>query len=187
MDGALSVIPFQSLMGEQDFINIAHKSEMISPSTWAHPVERRLIKAHSDAITCLSVSSGGKMVATGSLDTTVMIWDSDVLISEGSWSKGLGRAQTPPSPRHILQGHDDVVTVVEIVSELDLVISGSRDNTFILFSLTKGMYLQTLDPLRDTSARPPAIFEKFEKVVDTIQDEFDESYEGIEASTDPSL
>ena len=44
----------------------------------------------------------------------------------------------------MLRGHDDEVTCVVVSSELNTVLSGSRDGTAILFSLHSGHYVRTI-------------------------------------------
>ena len=44
-------------------------------------------------------------------------------------------------PRAVLCGHDDTVTCVAVKTELDLVVSGSSDGTFIAHTLNQGRYL----------------------------------------------
>lgn len=50
------------------------------------------------------------------------------------------------SPLHVLHGHDDEVTSVAASSELDVVVSGSRDGTVMLHSLRTGRYTRTISP-----------------------------------------
>jgi WD40 repeat protein len=49
-------------------------------------------------------------------------------------------------PVHILYGHDDEVTCVACSSELDVVVSGSRDGTVMVHSLRTGRYTRTISP-----------------------------------------
>ncbi|KAJ9567814.1 hypothetical protein OSB04_003780 [Centaurea solstitialis] len=110
------------------------------------------VRQHKDVVSCVSVTSDGSILATGSYDTTVMVWE--VL-----------RARTPEkrvrhhvlhdfhhrkdcviadTPFHILCGHDDVITCLYASVELDVVISGSKDGTCVFHTLRKGTYLRSL-------------------------------------------
>lgn len=48
------------------------------------------------------------------------------------------------SPSRILCGHDDIITCLFISTELDLVISGSKDGTCIFHTLRKGTYIRSI-------------------------------------------
>uniref|UniRef100_A0A162A6C6 BEACH domain-containing protein n=1 Tax=Daucus carota subsp. sativus TaxID=79200 RepID=A0A162A6C6_DAUCS len=101
------------------------------------------IRQHKDVVSCVAVTSNGSILATGSYDTTVMVWD-------------VVRARTPErriqrkdhviagTPFHILCGHDDVITCLYVSSELDAVISGSKDGTCIVHTLRDGRYVRSL-------------------------------------------
>lgn len=96
------------------------------------------------------MTSDGSILATGSYDTTIMLWD-------------VVRARTPErrsriapafmsrkdhviaeTPFHILCGHDDVITCLYVSAELDAVISGSKDGTCIVHTLREGRYVRSL-------------------------------------------
>lgn len=110
---------------------------------------------HKDVVSCLSVSSDGSIVATGSHDTTVMVWEIPLLTLTG---KRLAQKDTQVStdksakgenilfdkPRHVLCGHDDAVTCVAVSVELDIVVSGSRDASCIFHTLREGRYVRSL-------------------------------------------
>uniref|UniRef100_A0A0D9WT97 BEACH domain-containing protein n=1 Tax=Leersia perrieri TaxID=77586 RepID=A0A0D9WT97_9ORYZ len=94
------------------------------------------IRQHKDVVSCVAVSSDGNVVATGSYDTTVMIWHafrgrpSDHVIME--------------RPVHIFCGHDDIITCLFVSTELDIVISGSKDGTCIFHTLREGRYVRSI-------------------------------------------
>lgn len=73
------------------------------------------------------------VLVTGSLDAVVKVWE----VVDGVVS---------PQPKHVLHGHDDVVSCVAVSAGYDLVASASYDGTVILHSLRKGQYLRTLVP-----------------------------------------
>lgn len=70
------------------------------------------------------------------MDTTCMVWQ---VIQEYGNSINL-----EPSPYHILYGHKEMVTCVDISNELDMVISGSLDGTVNIHTLRSGSYVKTL-------------------------------------------
>ncbi len=49
-------------------------------------------------------------------------------------------------PRHILYGHDDEVTCVAVNSDLDVVVSGSKDGSCIIHTLKRGRYVRSIYP-----------------------------------------
>lgn len=98
----------------------------------------------------VAVSSDGSMLATGSYDTTVMVWHA----YRGRHAERRSRAMQTDFPRkdhviiespfHILCGHDDIITCLFISAELDVVISGSKDGTCIFHTLREGRYAQSI-------------------------------------------
>jgi WD40 repeat protein len=76
---------------------------------------------------------------TGSRDTTLMLW---------SVNSGRGASSSAPliseKPRHVLHGHDDEVLCVVASSDVDTVLSGSRDGSAILYTLRSGQYARTV-------------------------------------------
>lgn len=108
------------------------------------------IRQHRDVVSCVAVTSDGSILATGSYDTTVMVWE----VSRGrSPEKRVRNSHTElprkdyvivETPFHILCGHDDVITCLYISVELDIVISGSKDGTCVFHTLRKGRYIRSL-------------------------------------------
>jgi WD40 repeat protein len=47
-------------------------------------------------------------------------------------------------PVHILCGHDDIITCLFVSTELDIVISGSKDGTCIFHTLREGRYVRSI-------------------------------------------
>lgn len=97
-----------------------------------------------------TVSADGSILATGSYDTTVMVWE--VLRAKAS-EKRVRNTQTEQprkdyviveTPFHILSGHDDVITCLYVSVELDIVISGSKDGTCVFHTLREGRYIRSI-------------------------------------------
>ncbi|KAJ0790760.1 putative transcription factor WD40-like family [Helianthus annuus] len=110
------------------------------------------VRRHKDVVSCVYVTSDGSILATGSYDTTVMIWEilrtknsekrtRNIIPTEFNNRKDCVIADTP---FHILCGHDDVITCLYASVELDLVISGSKDGTCVFHTLRKGRYIRSL-------------------------------------------
>lgn len=98
----------------------------------------------------IAVSSDGSILATGSYDTTVMVWEVIRVRALERRSRG-AQAEiskrdcvVAETPFHILCGHDDVITCLHISVELDIVISGSKDGTCVFHTLRDGRYLRSL-------------------------------------------
>ncbi|KAJ3429216.1 beige/beach-related [Anaeramoeba flamelloides] len=92
------------------------------------------ITDHKDVVTCINCCD--KIFVTGSRDTTVMIWE---IFQE---SKKQQRIRYKCN--HILFGHDDEVTCIDLNIDLDLVISGSKDQTIIVHTLESGRYIRSI-------------------------------------------
>ncbi|XP_057974811.1 BEACH domain-containing protein B isoform X2 [Malania oleifera] len=108
------------------------------------------IRQHKDVVSCVAVTSDGSILATGSYDTTVMVWEvSHMRVSE----KKIRNSQTEmprkdyvivETPFRILCGHDDIITCLYVSMELDIVISGSKDGTCVFHTLREGRYVRSL-------------------------------------------
>nr|XP_029116201.1 BEACH domain-containing protein B isoform X4 [Elaeis guineensis] len=108
------------------------------------------IRQHKDVVSCLAVSSDGNILATGSYDTTVMVWRTCKGRSIERRSRNI-QTELPrkdyvviESPFHILCGHDDIITCLFVSTELDIVISGSKDGTCIFHTLREGTYVRSI-------------------------------------------
>ncbi|CAI5952877.1 unnamed protein product, partial [Closterium sp. NIES-65] len=99
------------------------------------------LQQHSDLVTCLSVSNDGNWLATGSRDTTVMIWRIDHL---GAHTHEQGDPFISSKPRAVLCSHDDAVTAVIASSELDLILSASLDGSLVFSTLRAARFLRSL-------------------------------------------
>jgi WD40 repeat protein len=99
---------------------------------------------------CCAVSSDGNVVATGSYDTTVMIWHafrgrpSDKKMRSANFELSEKEHVIVERPVHILCGHDDIITCLFVSTELDIVISGSKDGTCIFHTLREGRYVRSI-------------------------------------------
>lgn len=96
------------------------------------------------------MSADGSILATGSYDTTVMVWE---VIRVRGTEKRVRNAQSDlprkeyviaETPFHILCGHDDIITCLYVSVELDIVISGSKDGTCVFHTLREGRYIRSL-------------------------------------------
>ncbi|KAL6603651.1 hypothetical protein ACP70R_044012 [Stipagrostis hirtigluma subsp. patula] len=108
------------------------------------------IRQHKDVVGCVAVSSDGNVVATGSYDTTVMIWHafrgrpSDKKLRNANFELLEKDHVIVERPVHILCGHDDIITCLFVSTELDIVISGSKDGTCIFHTLRQGRYVRSI-------------------------------------------
>ncbi|KAJ5068516.1 beige/beach-related [Anaeramoeba ignava] len=96
------------------------------------------IEYHKDVVTCLSFHKN--TLVTGSRDTTVAVW---------RFSSKTNTVNE--KPRHVLFGHDDNVTCVDVNEDLDIIISASQDGSCIMHTLRRGRYVRTIrvDPQTD--------------------------------------
>uniref|UniRef100_A0A0E0JVW3 BEACH domain-containing protein B n=1 Tax=Oryza punctata TaxID=4537 RepID=A0A0E0JVW3_ORYPU len=108
------------------------------------------VRQHKDVVSCVAVSSDGSVIATGSYDTTVMIWhafrgkSADKKSRNANYDLSTKDHVIIESPCHILCGHDDIITCLFVSTELDIVISGSKDGTCIFHTLREGKYVRSI-------------------------------------------
>ncbi|CAJ2641153.1 unnamed protein product [Trifolium pratense] len=153
-------VPEYVELGEQCFATMQTPSEnfLISCGNWENSFQVislsdgrmvQSIRQHKDVVSCIAVTSDGSILATGSYDTTVMVWE----VFRGKTEK---RIRNSPSelprknyvivetPSHILCGHDDIITCLYVSHELDIIISGSKDGTCAFHTLREGRYVRSL-------------------------------------------
>ncbi|EPS62105.1 hypothetical protein M569_12688, partial [Genlisea aurea] len=132
-------------LGSQCFSTLQTPSEnfLISCGNWENSFQvislrdGRLVQSvryHKDIVSCIAVTPDGSFVASGSYDTTVMVWE---VVSRDN-------SIIAASPLHILCGHDDVILCLVASAELNLVMSGSKDGTCILHALREGRYVRSI-------------------------------------------
>ncbi|GLU16070.1 hypothetical protein SLE2022_325200 [Rubroshorea leprosula] len=148
-------------LGAQCFVTMQTQSEnfLISCGNWENSFQVislndgrmvQSIRQHKDVVSCVAVTPDGSILATGSYDTTVMVWE--VFRSKTPEKKVRSTPTEVPrkdyvvveTPFHILCGHDDIITCLYVSVELDVVISGSKDGTCIFHTLRRGRYVRSL-------------------------------------------
>ncbi|KAK4792509.1 hypothetical protein SAY86_022944 [Trapa natans] len=147
--------------GTQYFVTMQTPSEnfLISCGNWENSFQMislndgrmvQSIRQHKDVVSCVAVTSDGSILATGSHDTTVMVWEVlRVRLPERRVRNSQSDSHrkdyvVSETPFHILCGHDDIITCLYISVELDIIISGSKDGTCIFHTLREGRYVRSL-------------------------------------------
>ncbi|XP_043712024.1 BEACH domain-containing protein B-like isoform X2 [Telopea speciosissima] len=148
-------------LGTQCFATMQTPSEkfLISCGNWENSFQVislndgrmvQSIRRHKDVVSCVAVTSDGSILATGSHDTTVMVWEVYRFRATEKRAR-YGQTELPrkdhiivETPFHILCGHDDVITCLFVSTELDIVISGSKDGTCVFHTLREGRYVRSL-------------------------------------------
>ncbi|XP_036367591.1 neurobeachin isoform X5 [Octopus sinensis] len=126
------------------------KSFRIFATDYARIVQ--VIYGHFDIVTCITKSENNTnydcYIVTGSKDCTVMVWQfnarNQAIIGDIGNAVFVSAAEKP-TPKATLTGHQTEVICVAVLSELGLVISGSRNGPCLVHTLT-GDLLQSLDP-----------------------------------------
>ena len=88
----------------------------------------KTLEGHSDGVVSVSFSPGGKLLASGSWDETIKIWE------VGSWKL----VET-------LEGHSDSVYSVSFSPDGKLLASGSGDNTIKIWEVGSWKLVKTLE------------------------------------------
>ncbi|KAJ1424747.1 WD40/YVTN repeat-like-containing domain superfamily [Sesbania bispinosa] len=154
-------VPENVELGAQCFATMQTPSEnfLISCGNWENSFQVislsdgrmvQSIRQHKDVVSCIAVTSDGSILATGSYDTTVMVWE----MFRGKTTEKRARNSQSELPRknyviietpcHILCGHDDIITCLYVSHELDIIISGSKDGTCVFHTLREGRYVRSL-------------------------------------------
>ncbi|XP_055643375.1 neurobeachin-like protein 1 isoform X2 [Toxorhynchites rutilus septentrionalis] len=132
---------------------------------------------HFDIVTCVALDSCGSFLVTGSKDCTCVIWSinngnssavggsipnfqpNTAALNQNLAGNVVGSANVihltnnlTPKPVHTLYGHDAAVSCVSIMTELDIVVSGSLDGTVNVYSVKEGQFIRTLNPVGCTGA-----------------------------------
>lgn len=99
--------------------------------------EYNRLAAHLDRVTCIALQNGDRLIATGSSDRTIKIWDSKGKLLQ------------------VLVGHTNWITCLSFNSNGQILASGSRDGTIRLWKLnrlTKQFIDQPAQILKDHQA-----------------------------------
>uniref|UniRef100_A0A182T0Y0 BEACH domain-containing protein n=1 Tax=Anopheles maculatus TaxID=74869 RepID=A0A182T0Y0_9DIPT len=126
---------------------------------------------HFDVVTCIAMDNCGSYLVTGSKDCTCVIWSlstssnvgqptgsnlqpNTAALNQNLAGNVVGSANVvhltnnlTPKPVHTLYGHDDAVSCVAIMTELDIVVSGSLDGTVNVHTIKNGQFIRTINPI----------------------------------------
>ena len=96
---------------------------------------RAVLEEHEAAVIALAVNPGGDLIASGSIDHTVRLWDA-----------------ATGKPRAVLRGHTDAVFAVAFSPDGGQLVSGSADGTVRVWDVSTHAELAKLDAGGDVSA-----------------------------------
>ena len=88
----------------------------------------KTLEGHSGLVTAVAISSDGKIIASGSSDTTIKLWN----LQTGELL-------------HTLKGHTNQVSSLAISYNGQIIASGSSDKTIKLWNIKTGELLNTLE------------------------------------------
>jgi WD40 repeat protein len=109
-----------------------------TPLMAQEPTVRATLKGHSD-VWCIAISSDGKLVASGSKDGTVKLWDT---------TTGKEKMTLTGQPTAVTVGSRSVRSVA-FSSDSKLLASGDNNGTVRLWDLATGKEKATLGPRND--------------------------------------
>ena len=87
-----------------------------------------ILSAHADSVNVLTLYTEWEVLATGSADKTIQLWN----------------MEDTKKPLHILSGHTEGITAMDFSVNGKLLASGSSDKTVRLWDVTTGQHLRTL-------------------------------------------
>ena len=116
----------RTMTGHSDWIRAIHDPHHVHESVVTYK-ELQNLTGHTDLISSLAFSANGKLLASGSWDSTVKIWN-------------------PATGRQIrsLNGHSDRVYAVAFSPDAQYLASASADKTIMIWSVASGKNLRTL-------------------------------------------
>eukprot|EP00180_Rhodochaete_pulchella_P002287 Plantae.Rhodophyta-Rhodochaete_pulchella.ctg346.p1 GENE.Plantae.Rhodophyta-Rhodochaete_pulchella.ctg346~~Plantae.Rhodophyta-Rhodochaete_pulchella.ctg346.p1 ORF type:complete len:1806 (-),score=204.04 Plantae.Rhodophyta-Rhodochaete_pulchella.ctg346:877-5754(-) len=143
---------------------------------------RQILSYHRDVVTCVGLSSDGFVLATGSRDASVLMWDiawkgadrsplvNPTLGVSSLAAVGSGVGPTFPTgllpshykivssrPRLILAGHIDPVTVVAVSVEIGYVLSADEGGRVLIHSIRDGRLIRASHGKYVTRALPTVL------------------------------
>ena len=165
----MNILPFLFLRShdERFLLSAGHWDNSLRVTHIDSGIGIQAISAHKDIVTCVAISEVGDYIVTGSRDTTTIVWQvAEYVIDLVSHPMFTAMGAAGPAaatatasaaqagdlylldtPLHVLYGHDDEVLCVAVSSDLDTVVSASRDGTIMLHTLRSGRYTRTITPL----------------------------------------
>jgi WD40 repeat protein len=110
------------------------------------------LEGYADHVRCLAISPDGQVLASGSGDNTVRLWNlpDEMALRTLDESTPTILTSLPYCEYHrksalrILKGHPSAVTSLAVSPDGTLLVSGGKDKTIRLWSLPGGMWLRTL-------------------------------------------
>ncbi|KAF7133693.1 hypothetical protein CNMCM5793_004991, partial [Aspergillus hiratsukae] len=90
--------------------------------------DRQTLEGHSNSVESVAFSADGQLLASGSWDNTIKLWDPSTGVL-----------------KHTLEGHSDPVYSVAFAADGRLLASGSNDNTIKLWDPSTGVLKHTLE------------------------------------------
>lgn len=102
---------------------------------WDSKTKSKIIelRGHKNWVFCLTFSSNGKYLATGSMDNTIKIWDTE------SWEL-----------LNTLRGHNNSLFHLSFFSNDELLVSSARDNSIMIWDVQEGRSIKKIEGFPNT-------------------------------------